>query len=158
MKRLISRKAVMVGLTLGLSLGAAGTALAYWTSTGSGTGGAASTDTQGTVTLTQTSTVSGLAPGVAAVDITGTVTNSKHITSYIGTVTPAIDSANTVWQTDGVYTCSAADYTLTPATVNADEADGATGVAFGSIAFNDIPGTDQSACEGQALVLTFSSN
>jgi hypothetical protein len=149
------KKKLVAGLAVtALAVVAGGAAFAYWTSSGSGAG-SASTGTQGSLTLTQTSTVSNLRPSGAAQTILGTVTNSNAgASAYIDTITPSIDLANTTFQSG----CSAADYTLTPHTVGADVADGATGVNFGSIKFNNDPLNPQNGCQGQALVLSFSSN
>src|SRR3954454_24941074 len=125
----LTRKKKFLAIGAGvLTAGALTTAaFAYWTSTGSGSG-SASTKSAITVTLTGDA-VSDLVPG-AAQNITGTVDVSDGATSaYVGTVTPSIDTANTTFNAD----CGVSDFTFTSGVHNAKIADGATGVAFGSI-------------------------
>lgn len=154
MKRFINPKLGLAGLAaITAVILTSGIAFAYWTSTGSGAG-SAGTKTAITVTLTGNA-VSNLVPG-APQSITGTVTVSDSATSaYIGTVTPVIKTGTgfTTFNTG----CTASDFTLTPAVVNAQTSAGATGVAFGSIVLTDTA-ANQDGCKGQALVLAFSSN
>ena len=160
-------------------VGLGGAAFGVWSSTGSGSG-SASTGSSHAWTLTQTTTLSPLAPGVAAQTIKGTVTNTAGYTEYIGTVTPSVSSvAETTGEmnlwgdpnsaTDGLgipasgsqgtYYCSASDYTVASNAVNTDEVSGATNVVFGTIAFKDIASpTIQDACQGASVSLSFSSN
>jgi hypothetical protein len=143
---------------------------AYWTSSGNGVG-TASTGTSSTETLTQTTVLNPLAPGVAAQAIHGTVTNTNGSTEHIGTVTPTVSVVTetsaelglygpdgTTPGTSGLaYLCSLSDYTVAPNAVNLDEVSGATNVTFGTIAFNDL-GVNQNACQGASVSLTFASN
>ena len=74
MKLFKSKKVVAVAATAGLLLGVGGAAFAYFTSTGTGTGsGSIGTSTAVSVTGI---TVSGLKPGLAAVSVPYTFTNT----------------------------------------------------------------------------------
>jgi hypothetical protein len=166
MKRFMNKKVATIGLAAGLALGAAGAAFAYFTTTGDGNG-SATTGSGSTVSLVQDTSVvtADLTPGGASQDIIGHQHNAAGDTEFIGTV--SVDFTGTVWQTDGTYTCSAADYNWTGSTVNTDETSGPAGTQattsgndfqLGTLSFNDNPVVDQSACKGQVLDLHFSSN
>jgi len=165
-KRFMSKKVVAIGLAAGVTLGIGGAAFAYFTAGGTGTG-SATTGSSSAMTLVQDTTINTaqLVPGYGAQTITGHQYNSAGTTEYVGAVTPSISSA-TVWQQLNGYTCSASDYTLTPSVAAGDEAVGPSGTqptgssndfSLGTIAFNDKTTTDQDACQGQVLVLSFNS-
>ena len=64
MKRFISKKAVAVGLVLGLAVGLTGAAVAYWTSSGTGDGsGSSATGTTNWTVSVDTITTNTLTPG-----------------------------------------------------------------------------------------------
>jgi hypothetical protein len=75
MKRFMNKKVVAIGLAAGITLGAAGAAFAYFTSSGSGPG-SASVGTSNTVTISQTGSVTGLVPGGAAQPVAYSFTNT----------------------------------------------------------------------------------
>lgn len=127
---------------------AGGAAYAYFTSTGSGTG-TGTVNSSSAWTLTSTP-VTNIGPGLPAQNIVGTATNSLGQTEYIGTVTPTVTSTSNAG-------CDASDFTLTPGTIDADTPSGSTGLNFGTIAFNDT-GSNQNACAGVTVYLSFSSN
>ena len=143
-RRFAGLAAVVVALSV-----AGGAAYAYFSSTGSGTG-------TGTVNSTSPWTLSstaltGIGPGLAAQNIVGSATNTLGQKQYIGTVTPTVSSTSNGG-------CTAADFTLTPGVINADTVSGATGLNFGTIAFNDRAGVNQDACQGVTVNLSFTSN
>ena len=113
------RATKVVALTAALVV-AGGAAFAWWTSGGSGTGSATTGDVSA-VTVVQTSTVSGLAPGLGAQTLSGTFTNPNTGPVYVGTVTVSISS---VVKAAGAPagTCNDTDYTLSnnPLTYNAE--------------------------------------
>jgi len=140
-----------------LALGA-GVAFAYWTAGGTGTGAAATGTQSSDLTVVQTSTVSGMGPGVAAQPLSGTFDNPNSGSTYVGTVTVSISS---VTKAGGAPagSCDATDYTLTGATMTVD-AQVPAGNAKGSwggatIAFNDKPAVNQDACKGATVNLTY---
>lgn len=152
------RKVAVVAAVL---VGAASVgAYAYWSSTGAGSGSAASGDVAA-VTVVQTSTVSGLAPGLAAQTLSGNFTNPNSGPVYITSVTASISS---VVKAAGAPagTCDAGDYTLSNATM-AVGAEIPSGTAKGSwtgatIAFNNKAGTNQDACKGATVNLAYTAN
>ena len=97
----------LVGIVL--AVGAA--AYAYWTVSGSGTG-EASTGNVTSITVNQTGSVSGLAPGLPAQALAGTFDNPNSGPVFVTSVSAVVsgtDKAN----------CNASDYTISgsPATV-----------------------------------------
>ncbi|MCU1363401.1 MAG: hypothetical protein JWM55_1229 [Acidimicrobiaceae bacterium] len=185
-KKFATKKVVVIGTAVALTLGIAGGAYAYFTASGTGTG-SASTGSSTAMTLLQDTALKAVAPGVGAQTITGHQYNSAGTPEFVTSVTPSITSvtetpaAITAWGdpnfatdsgnangTSGTYYCTAADYTLTGSTPGAEEASGSststsptegTGdFSFGTIAFKDSLTQNQDACEGATLVLGFSSN
>jgi hypothetical protein len=155
-----SKKArITVGLLVAAGVASGGgAAYAYWSTTGSGTGTvAASTTTP--VTVVQTSTISNLAPGVAAQTLSGNFTNGNSGPVYVTSVTASITSVNkAVGAPAG--TCDATDYTLSNATmtINAEVPAGAAQGAWtgATIAFNDKPSVNQDACKNATVNLAYS--
>ena len=138
------------GIAVGVAVVAlGGAAFAYFTSTGSGSG-SASVNATSSWTLSST-TVTGLGPNLPAQSLVGSATNSLGQKEYIGTVTPTVTSTSNVG-------CTSADFTLTAGVINADTVSGATGLNFGTIAFNDRSGVNQDACQGVTVNVSFSSN
>ncbi|MGZ4523605.1 MAG: hypothetical protein ACXVXO_09345, partial [Mycobacteriaceae bacterium] len=108
MRKPTKRIAVLIAATVLLAGG--GIAYAYWTAGGSGAG-TATTGTNIPITANQSTTITGLAPGVTAQTISGTFTNTNTGPVYVGTVTASIGS---VAKAGGAVagTCDATDYTL----------------------------------------------
>ncbi len=152
------RKVAIVAAAL---VGAASVgAFAFWSSTGAGTGSAATGDVAA-ITVVQTSTVSGLAPGLAAETLSGNFDNPNSGPVYITSVTASIDS---VTKAGGAPagTCDATDYTLSNA-VMAVGAEVPSGTAQGAwtgatIAFNNKAGVNQDACKGATVNLAYSAS
>jgi hypothetical protein len=157
-RKISKRKvAATIAITAILVGGGGAAAIAYWSAGGSGTGTAV-TGTNSSITAVQTSTVSGLAPGVAAQTLTGKFNNSNTSPSYVTSVTASIASVTKL----GTGTCDATDYTLTNA-VMAVGAEIPAGSAQGAwtgatIAFNDKSGTNQDACKGATVNLSYAIN
>jgi hypothetical protein len=160
MKRFFSKKAVTIGLAVGLSLGAAGAAFAYFTSTGAGTG-SASTGSSTAVTITQTGSVTGLLPAGPSATINYSVHNPGAGAVHVGSVTVTLTSV-TSGAVGGDPVCTTASYSITqgPA-INADVAPGGTATGTATIAMLDN-GLNQDNCQaansGGAVVLGFTSN
>ena len=101
------RRSIALGIFLVLAI-AAGGAYAYWTNSGTGTGTAA-TDNPPAGQLTVTGTpITGLAPGVAAKTLTGTINNTGTSDVRVSTLSATI-SIDAAHATAG---CAASDYTL----------------------------------------------
>ena len=150
------KKTVVLTLGLVLVVGGGGAAFAYWTAGGSGTG-TATTGSNVPLTENQTTVVSAMATGVPAQTRTRTYTNTNPPPVWVGTVTAAISSVTKAGSP--VVGCDATDYTLSNAamTVNAEIPSG-TGVGAwtgATIQFNDKASTNQDACKGATVNLSY---
>ena len=152
MKRHGKRTTTIIAATVVLLVGA-GAAFAYWTNSGTGTGDA-DTGTNAAIVVNQTSTVAGMAPGVAAQALSGNFDNPNTGPVYVAAVTA------TVTGTDKLG-CGATDYTIAgTATVGAQVAAG-TGVGSWSgltIQFNNKAGVNQDVCKNAAVDIAYASN
>lgn len=149
MRRLKKRTTAIVATAAVLVVGG-GAAYAYWTNTGSGTG-QATTGTNTTIVVNQTSTVTGLAPGLPAQALSGNFDNPNSSPVYVTGVTA------TVTGTDKAG-CGPTDYTIAgTAAVNAEVPAG-TGVGSWSgltIAFNNKPAVNQDACKDAVVSIAY---
>ena len=160
MRHFFDKRAVTIGLAVGLSLGAAGAAFGYFTSTGAGTG-SASTGSSTAVAITQTNTISGLLPGGPSATIDYSVHNPGAGAEHVGAVTVTVTSVTT-GAVGGDPVCTTASYSITQgAAINADVAPGGTATGTATIAMLDN-GLNQDNCQatngGGVLVLGFTSN
>ena len=151
----ISRKKKIGWIAFGTAamLLAGGAAFGYWSITGSGTGDA-NTGTVVAVDVNQTSTVTGLAPGLAAQALSGNFDNPNSGPVYVASVTAAVTSTDKVG-------CGATDYTIAgTATVNAQIPAGNNQGAWSglTIAFNNKAGTNQDACKNAVVTITYTAN
>lgn len=153
MSKKSKRLSVGLGLFLVFAL-AAGGAYAYWTNSGTGSGTAAtSSPAAGQLTVSGTP-ITGLAPGVAAKPLAGTIANPAgsgsdfHVSGLAATIT--IDAAHV---TAG---CGASDYTLVqPSGITGDLAPGASlPFSSGTIAFNNKV-TNQDFCKGATVTINY---
>ena len=151
MSKKSKRASVSVGLFLVFAL-AAGGAYAYWTNNGTGSG-SATTDSPAAGQLSVTAApISGLAPGVAAQTLTGSITNngtnSFTVTGLSAAITGVAGGAGPG--------CDATDYTLVqPSGVSGSlAAGGSQPFSSGSIAFNN-KATNQDACKGATVTITY---
>jgi hypothetical protein len=157
-RRRSRRRAAVVLVPTVAGVFVAGTAFAYWTTSGNGTATAAS-GTSTAVTVTQTgSPPSGLAPGAAAQPIAFKITNPKLSPQRIASVTIAVSSVTYANGTPAV-TCSAADFDIVqPSSINADLPNGDT--AFNSsgatIAMRET-GQNQNDCKNTTVNLSFTA-
>lgn len=143
--------AVLTGATLVLAGG--GVAFAYWTNSGSG-GGTAGTGSNSPITVNQTSTVTGMGPGVAAQPLAGNFDNTNDGPVYVAAVTA------TVTGTDKSG-CGATDYTIAGTAPVAAQVPVGTGVAAWTgltIAFNNKVGVNQDACKGAIVTIAYASS
>lgn len=139
-------------------LGVAGAAFAYWTAGGSGTGSATAAGAQSSLTANQTSSLTAMYPGDSPQTLSGNFTNPNSGPIRVGTITASIASVTkAVGAPAG--TCDATDFTLAnaamtvgaevPAGTNVGSWSGAT------IQFNDKPSTNQDACKGATVNLSY---
>ena len=157
-KRINKRARRVVALTAGLVL-AGGAAFAWWTAGGSGTG-SASTGSVSALTVVQTSTITGLAPGLPAQTLSGNFNNPNGGPVYVASVTASIDSVTDA-NGDPITGCNSSDYTLANATMTVG-AEVPSGNAKGSwtgatLAFNN-KASNQDACKGAVVHLAYSAS
>ena len=145
------RRSIALGIFLTLAI-ACGGAYAYWTNSGTGTGTAA-TDSPAAGQLSVAGTaITGLAPGVAAKTLTGTITNSgtSDVTVSSLSVSGAVDAGHAAG-------CSVAnDYTIVQPTLTATSIPAGGNIPFssGSIVFKNTA-SNQNACKGATVTLTY---
>jgi len=89
----------------------AGTAFAYWTTTGAGTG-AASTTTDTPMTVAQNGAITGLAPDTTAQPIAFTITNPAAFPQKISGVTVSIGTIEKTSDGTPATGCTAGDFAL----------------------------------------------
>ena len=157
MRKISKRKiAATLAITAILVGGGGAAAIAYWSAGGTGTGTAV-TGTAAAVAAVQTSTISNLAPGVAAQTLSGNFTNTNSAATYVTSVTASIFSVD---KASGAPAgaCTAADYTLTTplmtvgATVPVGTAQGAwTGA---KLQFNNTA-ANQDGCKGATVTIAY---
>jgi hypothetical protein len=155
MLKLTRKRAIAVGAVVVLAIAAA--AYAYWTSTGSGSGSASAAGAQSALTVNQTTTLSAMYPGDSAQTISGNFDNPNSGPIFVHTVTAAIASVTKAAGVGG--TCDATDFTLANATATVD-AEIPAGSARGSwtgptLKFNDKTTTNQDACKGATVALSY---
>jgi hypothetical protein len=157
MRLTMKSKKVLTGAVI-VGLVSSGAAYAYWTNSGSGSG-TATTGTNVAVTVNQTSSITGLYPGQSAQTLAGDFTNPNAGPTYVTAVTATGYTIDATHVTAGCLS-GGGNYTLGgTATVGQDVAAGAnkgswTGL---TIAMNNL-GTNQDACKGATLTITYASS
>ena len=156
--RTLSKKKKIAATTAALLL-VGGTAVAYWTSTGSGTD-SASTGSTVALTVNQTSAVSGLTPGGPGQDLAGDFDNPNSGPIRVGSVTARIAA---VTDADGapITGCTTSDYEVLDAvaTVNADVPSGQSVGAWSGPSIRMINTSEnQDACKDATVVLTYAAS
>jgi hypothetical protein len=137
-----------------LSIAAA--AFAYWSATGSGSGSATTANPGAqSVTVNQTSASSGLYPG-GSVPLSGNFDNSAANAVHVNGVTA------TVTGTDHPG-CTAADYAISGTSAIAGGGSVASGNGKGgwsglTLSMIDNPTSDQGACKGATVSISYSAN
>jgi hypothetical protein len=128
----------------------AGSAFAYWSTTGTGTGSGTTAATNGTVVLHASFTSGSLSPG-GSTPVSFTADNAGSSSLQVGTVTTVVTASGT---------CDASWFSVGPVAENQTIAAGASGVALatgGSLVFADSA-ANQDACKSATITLTLSSN
>lgn len=112
------------------------------------------------LTVTQTSTMAGLAPGIAPVPITGMVVNNGPDSTYLDVVTVEITSVTTEQGTPA-SACSASDYLLVDTRMVVGRTLGPDGgsapFSGASIGFAD-KNMNQDACQRATVHLRYTAN
>ena len=150
------RGLVLAGVALTLAV--AGIAYAFWTGGGSGTGSGTAASGVSGLTANQTATLTAMYPGDSAQTITGNFDNPNSGPVYVNSVSVSIAS---VTKAGGAPTgtCDATDFTLANTTMNVG-AEVSSGNGVGSfsgatIKFNNKPTTNQDACKGATVSLSY---
>lgn len=150
-------KVVAAGTVLVLS--GAGAAFAYFTNSGTGTG-TAGTGTNVAIVVKQTSTVTGMAPGIGPQALSGNFENSNAGPVYVAAVTAIVTGTD-------MAGCDATDYTIAGGTPVAGTVTVGTQVPTGNgvgawsgltIQFNNKAGANQDACKNAVVSLAYTSN
>jgi hypothetical protein len=147
----ISRKVkVALGATVA-SLAIAGSAFAYFTTTGAGTG--AGTVGTGTALVIHGTAATALYPGTSSV-VTFTADNASTGHQLLNTITLTGVTTNA-----GHTGCVVADFTMSPVTANQDVPSG-TGIAITATGTITMANTavSQDACKDAVLTLNLTSN
>ncbi|HEU5270427.1 MAG TPA: hypothetical protein VFU36_10940 [Jatrophihabitans sp.] len=148
-----NKKIAAVAAAAAVLVAGAGTAFAYWTTTGAGTGSATNGSANGSIVLHATF-ADGLTPG-GSEPVSYTADNAGSSSLYVGTITPtvSIDSAHA---TAG---CLVADFTIAPTTSNTTVPANTSGMAVGSgtLSFTDTS-VSQDGCKGAVITLSLASN
>jgi Flp pilus assembly protein TadG len=153
------RRLIPVALAILVLVVGSGVAYAYWTSGGSGTG--AGTAAGGvSVTVNQTTSLTGMYPGQDPQALAGNFTNATGASVFVTTVTVSIDPVTPVSGNPG--TCDATDFALASATatVNAQVPVGSPELTVTwsgpTIQFVNKPLVDQNGCKGATVNLVYS--
>ncbi len=147
------KRTVVIVSAIVVALAGAGIAFAYWTNAGSGTGTAA-TGTNVAIVINQTSTVTAMAPGVAAQALSGTFTNPNASPVYVTAVTAVVTGTDKTG-------CGATDYTIAGTAPVAAQVPAGTGVGSWSgltIQFNNKAAVNQDACKGAVVTIAYTSS
>lgn len=150
MKKPTRKTTIVLGTVLLVSIG--GGAYAYWTNTGAGTG-TAQTGTTAAVAVNQTTTVTGLAPGLPAQSLAGNFDNPNAGPVYVAAVTA------TVTGTDKAG-CGPTDYIIAGTATVATQVAAGTGVGAWTgltIQFNN-KGTNQDVCKNALVTIAYASS
>lgn len=148
------KRLLAAGIVTAILLGGAGAAYAYWTNTGAGTG-SATTGTNAAITINQTSSTTGIAPGSGTHALSGTFTNPNDGPVYVNEITVSIDSISGA----GVGGCEADDYVIAGSPIQIDaEVDTGTTWSGATIAFVNEAAENQDGCKTATVNLVYTSN
>jgi hypothetical protein len=151
----IRKPLITTAIAGGIVAVSATAAFAFWTATGTGSGTATTADSSTDLTITQNAfNGSALVPGGAAQAVSGTIANANTfavpITSFVASV--AVDS------THAQAGCSAAWYSVPTLTPPASVPAGGSANFSGTVKLNDTVGTNQDACKGATVTLTYTAS
>jgi hypothetical protein len=148
----------MLPAGIAAALVVAGAAFAFWTGNGSGSGSGSAATGVSALTANQATTLAAMYPGDSAQTISGDFDNSNSGPVYVSTVTVSI-SGVTKAAGAPAGTCDATDFTLANAAMSVG-GEVAAGTGEGSftgatLKFNDKPATNQDACKGATVSLSY---
>ena len=149
------RRTKIAVLTTAFVVIASGAAYAYWTTSGSGTG-TATTGTNAAVVVTQDAFSSALLYPGATVPLTGKFNNPNPGNAYVTAVTATgytIDAGHSGCSATGNYTLGGTSNT--PGSI--PPGNGVGGWSGLTLTMNNL-GTNQDACKGAILTITYASS
>ena len=156
-KRFMNKKVVAIGLAAGITLGGAGAAFAYFTTTGSGNG-STTAGTASAVTL-HAAIAGNIVPGDGGQLVSFTADNSSATSQKVQTITfVSVTSTDSGCQT--FLTADPGQFTMSAVTSNTVVPGNATASALngtGTLVWTD-EAYAQNACAGKNLTLNVSSN
>jgi hypothetical protein len=157
MSETLKKKSSAVAVTSVLLIGV-GAASAYWTMGGAGSG-SATTGSGQSLTVNQTSVVTGLGPGVAPAELSGDFDNPNKDFVRVASVTAKLASVTPVKETD---TCGVGDYTIINENMTVDAnvpAGNGEGEWRGALlSFVNDPARDQNGCKGATVTIDYTIN
>jgi hypothetical protein len=152
MKRFMKKKAVVVGIAAGLTLGISGVALAYFTSTGNNTGDASVGSATSWGVSVSSDATNALFPGVGSETLNYTITNNGTGNQELNAVDVSVGNSGIANACLGSwFTATDNGATPTPGSVAADLAPGHSASGTITVSLNDS-GTPQDACQGLTSV------
>jgi hypothetical protein len=150
--RKISKRAAVIAVSAVAAVGLAGTAFAFWTTPGDGNG-SGTTGSVASITVNQTTTVSGLYPGGGAVSLAGSFDNPNTHPVHINNVTATVLGTNNGG-------CTAENFQISgviPAAQDIPVGNNKGTWTGGSIALLDT-GVSQDACKDVTVSIKYSVN
>jgi hypothetical protein len=156
MSRFKKKHGIVLGLIAVLALATG--AYAYFTAGGSGTGTASAENAQTVLVVNQTTSVTAMYPGDSAQTLSGDFDNPNSGAIYVGTVTAQIASVTKATGAPG-GTCDASDFTLGHGSMTVGRevpaGNGKGSWTGATIKFNDKTDTNQDACKGATVHLSY---
>jgi hypothetical protein len=163
MKRFMNKKVAAIGLAAGLVLGGAGAAFAYFSAQGNGSGTGLTGSTTAWTVNSPIPTGGPLYPNVGAETFGFTVTNNSNGSQGLNAVTATVSPHNAnclaSWYDVAIDAGTAAPTTATETyalPINIDTASSQNVSVV--LTLVNTPSIDQSACEGDAPVVTLAAS
>jgi hypothetical protein len=156
-KRFMNKKVVAIGLAAGITLGGAGAAFAYFTTTGSGSGGTTA-GSASAVTL-HAAIAGNIVPGDGGQAVTFTADNSNSGAQEVRTIS-FVSVTSTDTTCNDFLTANTGQFSMTDVTSNTDVPGSSSNVSLngtGTLVWTD-EAYAQNACAGAPLTLNVSSN
>ncbi len=153
------RKRTSAALGAILALAVAGGALAYWTIGGGGTGSATAGNVN-PVTVTQTSTVTGMYPGRTPQLLAGDITNPNPGKVFVSSVTALVEPFSSTAVDAGKPACTEADFVIggsAPVGVEMDPGVNVDAWSGLTVALTDAA-TNQDNCKGVSIQINYTAN
>jgi phage-related tail protein len=153
-----SKKLAVAIAAAGIVAIGGGAALAYWTQSGTGTG-SGSTGTTASITVNQTSTVSGLYPGSTAQALSGNFDNLNANAVTISSVTAVVSSVTGAGTDTTKPACTTLDYTIAGTAAGSVVPVGSGVGSWTGLTLQLVDGAgNQDNCKGATAHITYTAN